>query len=137
MSDIPRRIDINRYVPAETAIREAILRVEEMPADVRLTDAVVLLGQAKDKVADFVDDNKVVPLSAIEQGFKMGQGEMHRKLYPVIRELCDELNRQLWDAINHHAQSGGQHRWLDHPIVDRAKVLMAELARKDDGENAQ
>lgn len=57
MNKIPRRIDINRYVPAETAIREAILRVEEMPADVRLTEAVVLLGRAKDKVADFVDGN--------------------------------------------------------------------------------
>ena len=55
MNKIPRRIDINRYVPAETAIREAILRVEEMPADVRLTDAVVLLSRAKDKVADFID----------------------------------------------------------------------------------
>lgn len=55
MNDIPRRIDVNRYVPAETAIREAILRVEEMPADPRLTNAVVLLLKAKDKVADFVD----------------------------------------------------------------------------------
>ena len=55
MNKIPRRIDINRYVPAETAIREAILRVEAMPADVRLTDAVVLLSRAKDKVADFID----------------------------------------------------------------------------------
>ena len=56
MNDIPRRIDINRYVAAETAIREAILRVEEMPADTRLTGAVVLLLRAKDKVADFVDE---------------------------------------------------------------------------------
>lgn len=52
---VPRRCDINRYTPAEKAIREAMGAVEEMGADVLLTDAVVLLSQAKDRVADFVD----------------------------------------------------------------------------------
>ena len=42
-------------VPAERAIRDAKLAVEALGADVRLTDAVVLLGQAQDNVADFVD----------------------------------------------------------------------------------
>lgn len=50
-----RRADIDRYVPAETAIRGAMLAVEAMPADERLTDAVMLLSRAKDAVADFVD----------------------------------------------------------------------------------
>jgi hypothetical protein len=53
--DIPRRIRIDRMVPAERAIRDAKLAVEALGADVRLTDAVVLLGQAQDNVADFVD----------------------------------------------------------------------------------
>jgi hypothetical protein len=39
----------------EYAIREAVQEVEAMGADVRLTQAVILLGEAKDKVADFVD----------------------------------------------------------------------------------
>jgi len=52
---IPRRIDLFRLTPAELAIRNAVLAVEEMPADPLLTDAVVLLQKAKDKVADFVD----------------------------------------------------------------------------------
>ena len=39
----------------ELAIRAAIHAVEDMGADVRLTDAVVLLGEAQSKVADFVD----------------------------------------------------------------------------------
>lgn len=56
MSKIPRRIDINRYWPAEQAIREAIQEIEKMGCDTKLTDAVVLLGQAKDKVADFIDE---------------------------------------------------------------------------------
>jgi hypothetical protein len=41
--------------PAELAILEAKEKVEAMPADVRLTDAQVLLTQAQNKVADFVD----------------------------------------------------------------------------------
>lgn len=53
--ELPRRCYIDLYCPAELAIRNAVLAVEEMPADVRLTDAVVLLSQAKDKVADFID----------------------------------------------------------------------------------
>lgn len=56
MKDIPfRRNRIDLMTPAELAIREAMLRVEEAGADVRLTDAVVLLGEARDAVADFVD----------------------------------------------------------------------------------
>ena len=51
----PRRCYLDFAVPAETAIREAMLRVEAMPADERLTAAVILLGEAKDRVADFVD----------------------------------------------------------------------------------
>ncbi len=54
-SEIPRRSRIDKYVPAETAISNAIEAVEEMPPDTRLTEAVILLGQAQDKVADFVD----------------------------------------------------------------------------------
>jgi len=53
--EIPRRIDAQRYVPAETAIRAAMQAVEAMSADPRLTDAVCLLAKAKDLVADFVD----------------------------------------------------------------------------------
>jgi hypothetical protein len=41
--------------PAELAIREAIRVVEEAGCDVLLTDAINLLSQAQDKVADFID----------------------------------------------------------------------------------
>ena len=51
----PRRSDINQWVPAEKAIAAAMVSVEEMPADPRLTDAVVLLGKAREYVSDFVD----------------------------------------------------------------------------------
>lgn len=55
---IPRRARTDLYVPAETAIHEAMRAVEAIGADVRLTDAVVLLGKAKDAVADYVDAQK-------------------------------------------------------------------------------
>ena len=51
----PRRARITEMTPAELAIREAIRVVEAAGADVRLTDAVVLLGAARESVADFVD----------------------------------------------------------------------------------
>lgn len=53
---IPRRARLELQRPAERAIRGAIHAVEALPADIRLTDAVILLGQAFDKVADFIDE---------------------------------------------------------------------------------
>lgn len=52
---IGRRSRIDLYTPAELAIRNAVLAVEEAGCHPFLTDAVVLLQQAKDKVADFVE----------------------------------------------------------------------------------
>ncbi len=52
---IPRRIRVDLLTKAELAIRSAMNSVEDLPPDVRLTEAVVLLGKAKDKVADYVD----------------------------------------------------------------------------------
>jgi hypothetical protein len=40
---------------AELAIRDAMIEVEKLPADTRLTDAVVLLEKAQSKVADYID----------------------------------------------------------------------------------
>lgn len=54
--EMPRRNDSTQQCNAEQSISGAIRDVERMPADPRLTDAVVLLTQAQAKVADFVDD---------------------------------------------------------------------------------
>lgn len=51
----PRRCYVNLMTPAELAIREAIRVVEEAGCHPLLTDAVVLLTTAKDKVSDWVD----------------------------------------------------------------------------------
>jgi hypothetical protein len=51
----PRRIRVDLQTPAEVAIRAAVVAVEACGADTLLTDAVVLLSKAADKVADYVD----------------------------------------------------------------------------------
>ena len=56
MEKIPRRIRTDLYSPAEKAISDAMATVECMSADARLTDAVILLQQAQEKVADYVDE---------------------------------------------------------------------------------
>lgn len=55
----PRRNRLEHLTPAEMAIREATLKVEEAGCDPLLTDAVVLLQAARDKVADYVDREKL------------------------------------------------------------------------------
>jgi hypothetical protein len=54
-NDFPRRARLDKFCPAERAIWDAVGAVEAMPADLRLTDAVILLQAARDSVADFVD----------------------------------------------------------------------------------
>jgi hypothetical protein len=51
----PRRNRIDLNTPAELAIRSAISMVEETGCDPLLTDAVMLLVSAREKVADFVE----------------------------------------------------------------------------------
>ena len=50
-----RRSRIDLQTPAEQAIRDAVDAVERAGCDRLLTEAVVLLQQARDKVADYVD----------------------------------------------------------------------------------
>lgn len=59
VNQVPRRCRMDLMNPAELAILNAMREVENMTADVRLTNAVNFLQKAKDSVADFLDD---VPL---------------------------------------------------------------------------
>lgn len=49
-------MDLN--TPAEKAIHDAVQKIEEIGADVRLTDAINLLWKAKDLVSDFIDEQE-------------------------------------------------------------------------------
>jgi len=59
MNDRTRRADVNRNIPAEIAIRDAMLAVEALPANEQLTEAVVLLDRARELVADYVDARRL------------------------------------------------------------------------------
>lgn len=52
---IPTRADMQFMTEAELAILNAVRAVERAGASVALTDAVVLLGQARERVADHVE----------------------------------------------------------------------------------
>lgn len=58
VNDPWRRVNLNRMEPSELAIRNAITAVEELGADERLSQAVVLLGEAKELVGDYIDGEK-------------------------------------------------------------------------------
>ena len=53
---IPRRNNLLQNVPVELAIRKAMQEVEKLPADIRLTNAVIKLDEALNFVADFIDE---------------------------------------------------------------------------------
>lgn len=54
----PRRNRLDFNEQSELAIRDVIHEVEEIGADPRLTEVVVLLGLALDKLADYIDDQE-------------------------------------------------------------------------------
>lgn len=55
MDEIPRRIRLDLNTPAEKAIYDAMQEVEKAGADERLTNVVIMLGEARDLLSDYVD----------------------------------------------------------------------------------
>lgn len=53
---VPRRCRIDLHSPAENVIYKAILVVEAMEANEKLTEAGELLDQALNRVADYIDE---------------------------------------------------------------------------------
>lgn len=53
---IPRRNQLDKNFPAEKAVYEAMQKVEELDANVKLTEAVIHLQKAKELLADHFDE---------------------------------------------------------------------------------
>jgi len=51
-----RRFNIAENTPLELKIRECMKELELMGADIRLTNAVVYLDNARVQIADFIDE---------------------------------------------------------------------------------
>jgi hypothetical protein len=56
MNNISRRSKVYLFSPAEKAIYDALQLIESIGADPRLTAASVLLSQAREKLADYIDE---------------------------------------------------------------------------------
>lgn len=52
---LPRRMRLDLNKPAELAIYNAMKEIEKLPADTRLTDAIIKLQDAKNLVSDYID----------------------------------------------------------------------------------
>ena len=51
------RNNMQEWQPSEKAIMDAVDMVEEMGADVKLTDAVIKLSEAKELVSQYIEEN--------------------------------------------------------------------------------
>lgn len=56
--DFPRRNRMDLWTPAERAIHDVVQLVESLGAHPLLTEASMLLQQAQNKVADFVEHDR-------------------------------------------------------------------------------
>lgn len=52
---VPRKNIISMQQPAEWKIVEAMSEIETLGADVLLTDAILLMQKAKEKVSEYID----------------------------------------------------------------------------------
>jgi hypothetical protein len=88
--DIPRRCRLDLATPVEQAIRDARQRVEAMPADVRLTDATVLLGQALERVADYLENVTAPPV----EGKQEPGAEAAPPMPNIKRWFCEKCGQE-------------------------------------------
>lgn len=91
-NEIPRRNRIDLYTSAEKAIRAAILEVEEMGAHPILTEAVGLLGNAQNKVADFVE---LEPAREAEKTYKSDFSGMEK----TATQMADEFSGMILGKV--------------------------------------
>jgi hypothetical protein len=56
------RLDLMR--PIELKIYKVMEEVKRMPADMRLTEAAILLDKARNLVSDFIDENLIEEIEA-------------------------------------------------------------------------
>lgn len=105
MNNISRRHRLDLMEPAELAIVNAVGEVEKMPADVRLTNAVILLEKARNLVADFIDG---IPKESSE-----GKGEdieLHKLIEFVGRKFnvgFTERDITFWGNAEYYGKHFG------------------------------
>jgi hypothetical protein len=126
---IPRRIRVDQNTPAELAIRAAVDAVEHAGAHPLLTDAVVLLGEAREKVADFVDGFETKPpLGFLEMVRAELTKARHKHSTPIhnaheaFAVIYEELD-EFWDEVR--AQKHDKEKMLKELIQTAAMCYRA------------
>lgn len=115
---IPRRSFIDRSTPAESAIRAAMQAVEAAGADVRLTHAVILLDEAREHVADFVD------------GVPCREPKPPPVDREAVRELVEAEGRVFEWTIGNAADEDARAEILDNiaPVGSRCRAVVTVLS---------
>jgi hypothetical protein len=67
--DFSRRERLDLMRPIELKIYKIMEEVKRMPADMRLTEAAILLDKARNLVSDFIDDRLIEEIEAARQLF--------------------------------------------------------------------
>lgn len=65
-NEIPRRVMLEKLTPEERAIFDLIGKIENLGAHPFLTDVVVLLNEARSKLADWVDQKRVKQMKQVD-----------------------------------------------------------------------
>lgn len=129
MDDVPRRHKIDCWTPAELAIGLAMETVEKMAADVRLTDAILLLAAAKHSVADYLEgvNTRRHVASDLDGAFQLGRQASWDDARASVTQLQSEvtsLKAKLESALSQVCGACG-HPWTgekcgqadnDHPF---------------------
>jgi len=108
--EISRRNQLDKCTSAELAIFNAMQEVEKVGADVKLTQAIGKLQEAKDLVSDFVDkpERNLLNFICTECGYAC-----------TVSEKDTEMINFLRSKITHkHLEFGTR---CDHPLIEMSE----------------
>ena len=121
-----RRVRLDLNTPAELAIFKAMQEVEKAGADVRLTEATMLLAKAKDCVADFIDgvEQSIPPAEGAKKVQWSGYGELgnisQKPLQPTA-EGAEEILASLVESLGEPDNSVTDHSYEIRPLTVEGK----------------
>lgn len=115
----PRRSQLEKMTPAELAIRDVVALVESLGADVRLTDAVVLLAAAQESVADFIDGVDKRRYVRYEDATPTPRAAVPEEALQALKTVAREAHRCVSKA-----RSCDDRYWIPRQFFDRLSVAL-------------
>lgn len=92
-NQVPRRNQLNLNTAEELAIYELVQQIEKLPADVRLTNVIIKLAEAKALLADYIDGIEIVAETDIPQPtvLTLGQKRVLKSFNPSNNQTVERL----------------------------------------------